>query len=105
MDGKKVLEEVGRGAGIYRSFLSGIPKKDFPNDQFVSNKHDVLAHCHMMLDEMDKFMAEGKMDKVFGRLEFIQGCLWSLGYYDLSELKNHYHLDLDSEEHIERGRE
>ncbi|MBI2062455.1 MAG: hypothetical protein HYT64_02085 [Candidatus Yanofskybacteria bacterium] len=103
MDREKVLKVIR----IYREHFkkSGIPKKDFPHDQLTNGNESVLAHCHGMLDEMEKFVAEGRMDKVFRWLGFVQGCLWSTGCYDLESLKNHNRPDSNNEEHIERGRE
>lgn len=91
MDGNKVLEVIG----IYRSFFekSGIPKKDFPHNQLTNTDENVLAHCHGMLDEMEQFVVKGRMEKVFRWLGFIQGCLWSTGYFTLDELKNHNRPD------------
>ena len=48
-----------------------------------------LTHCHSMIDEMRQFVAEGRMDKVFRWLGFIQGVLWVNGWYTLEELMNH----------------
>ena len=91
MDGKKVLEVIG----IYRNFFE---KLGIPNDKIVKTKRvyhsdNILAHCHGMLDEMEKFVAEGRIDKGFRWLGFIQGCLWSAGHYTLEELKNHNRSD------------
>lgn len=94
MDGKKVLEVIG----IYRAFFEKwhIPKNRFPHEKnLYSSRHQMLTHCHWMLDEMEKFVAEGRMEKVFRWLGFIQGCLWSTGYYTLDELKNHSRPDSD----------
>ncbi len=89
MDGKKVLQVIS----VYRTFFetSGIPKNNFPHDKPVKwyVEENVLAHCHGMLDEMEVFVAEGRMDKVFRWLGFIQGCLWTTGHYNLESLKNH----------------
>ena len=91
MDGKKVLEVVG----LYRRFLEewGVPKKDFPHDEPAPMGYNVLAHCHGMLDKMEKFVAEGRTEKVFRWLGFIQGCIWSTGHYTLEQLKNHNRPD------------
>lgn len=101
MDGKKVLEAIS----IYRKFFAGTPKTNFPHNRFVHTNYQALTHCHGMLDDMERFVAEGKMEKVFRWLGFIQGCLWSLGYYDLEELKSHNRPNTDSEDHITRGQE
>ncbi len=88
MDGKKVLEVIG----IYRNYFekSVIPKNRFPHDQLINTYNSkALSHCYWMLAEMEKFVAEGSMDKAFRWLGFIQGCFWSAGDYTLEELKNH----------------
>lgn len=107
MDGEKVLMVIS----IYRNYFekSGIPKKKFPEDQIINTYENpfqnTLAHCHGMLDEMEKFVAEGRMEKVFRWLGFIQGCLWSAGNYELKDLKNHSRPDPKrcSDELIKRG--
>ncbi|MEK7519908.1 MAG: hypothetical protein AAB581_01530, partial [Patescibacteria group bacterium] len=48
-----------------------------------------LAHCHSMLDKMVGFVHEGRMEKAFRWLGFIQGVLWTNRVYTLSDLKNH----------------
>lgn len=67
----------------------GIGKRKAPHDKWKKPEHEVLAHCHNMLDKMEGFVAEGRMEKAFRWLGFIQGCLWSFGEYSLEELKNH----------------
>ncbi len=88
----KVLEVID----VYRNHFEklGIPKLDAPHNQFMNRaSYNMLAHCHGMLDEMEKFVAEGRMEKAFRWLGFIQGCLWSAGLYTLEELKNHNRPD------------
>ena len=91
MDRRKVLEAIS----IYRKFFqdNGSGKIDFPHTVLVRFKWQVFAHCHGMLDKMQKFVAENRMDKVFRWLGFIQGCLWVTGAYTLEELKNHNRPD------------
>ena len=52
-----------------------------------------LEHCHTMLDQMEQFLKDGRRDKVFRWLGFLQGVLWSTGCYTLDELKNHNRPD------------
>lgn len=52
-----------------------------------------LAHCHQMLDQMETFVSEGRLEKCFRWLGFIQGALWALGAKNVSELKNHNRPD------------
>lgn len=67
----------------------GIGKIDFPHGEDPLLNQEVLAHCHGMLDKMVEFVREGRMDKVFRWLGFVQGCLWTSHRYTLDELMNH----------------
>lgn len=77
--------------GIYRKKFEelGVPKRKFLPNEFSKTDRDFLAHCHAMLDEMEVFIQEGRMEKVFRWLGFIQGCLWRIGIYNIEEMKNH----------------
>ncbi len=87
MDADKVREVIN----IYRKKFEelGVPKKSFPHDKAPIMKNEHLAHCHKMLGEMEIFVQENRMEKVFRWLGFIQGVLWSTGVYSIEELKNH----------------
>ena len=87
MTGEKVREALA----LYRKKFAelGIPKKSFPHNALPKSDSDFLAHCHKMLDEMEVFIDEARMDKVFRWLGFVQGCLWRAGVYTVEELKNH----------------
>lgn len=76
---------------IYRKKFEkmGISKQKSHLNSFPTSDKDFLAHCHGMLDEMEAFIQEGRMDKVFRWLGFIQGCLWTSGIYTIEEVKNH----------------
>ena len=92
MDDKKVLEVIA----IYREHLAGVHMTypiDYPHDERVTYRADILSHCHGMLDQMEEFVRQGRMEKAFRWLGFIQGCLWSQGCYVLEELKNHNRPD------------
>jgi hypothetical protein len=89
MNADKVREVLA----VYRKEFEGlgIPKKSFPHNKlpkFEFNR-EWLAHCHYMLDEIEGFIQEGRMEKVFRWLGFIQGCLWRSGVFTVEELKNH----------------
>ena len=84
-------DKVRETLAIYRKKFEemGIPKSQSPHSSFPTSDKDFLAHCHGMLDEMEVFIQEGRMDKVFRWLGFIQGCLWRIGVYTIEEMKNH----------------
>ncbi len=87
MTGNKVREVIV----LYRKKFEemGIPKKRSLRSSFPNSDNDFLAHCHSMLDEMEIFIQEGRMEKVFRWLGFIQGCLWKSSVYTIEEVKNH----------------
>lgn len=76
---------------VYRKKFEelNISPKEFPHDVTPASSEDALAHCHAMLDKMEIFLQEGRVDKVFRWLGFVQGCLWRSGICALEELENH----------------
>jgi len=96
MTPEKVLEVIG----VYRGFFEScdIPKTKLSEEEFdkfqtiglnEEAKKAIMAHCHQMLDTMEEFVRDGRMEKCFRWLGFIQGCLLSGGSFTLNELKNH----------------
>lgn len=93
MTGDKVREVLN----CYRNKFQemGIPQKRLsPKDPFPESNENMLAHCHAMLDEMESFIKDNRMEKVFRWLGFIQGCLWTTKIYTIEEVKNHNRPDL-----------
>ena len=87
MNARKVREVLV----IYRTKFEelGILPRKLPHNELPKTDNDCLAHCYGMLDEMEVFMQEGRMEKGFRWLGFIQGCLYTTGVYTLEEMKNH----------------
>ena len=87
MNADKVREVLA----VYRKKFEelNISKRQFPHNELPKSDNDFLAHCHRMLDEMEVFIRDGRMEKVFRWLGFIQGCLWKIGVYTIEEMKNH----------------
>jgi hypothetical protein len=87
MTGEKVLEAVG----VYRKWLEnrGIPKRRCDFDHAPLGTVDSLAHLHNMLDQIEEFVAEERMGKAFRWLGFLQGVMWSHGFFTLNELRHH----------------
>ncbi len=59
----------------------------------VYNDRVALAHCHQMLDKMEQFLNDGKIEKFMRWLGFIQGVLWRCHEFSLEELKSHNRPD------------
>ncbi|MEK7608615.1 MAG: hypothetical protein AAB495_03470 [Patescibacteria group bacterium] len=70
-------------------FATGIKAIDYSHDRIVDNPTRALEHCYGMLDQMVEFVRQGKLEKVFRWLGFLQGVLWSNGIYTLAALKDH----------------
>ena len=87
MDGPKILEVIN----IYRKHFAekGIVATHFPHTDRPNSEREILAHCHGMLDKMVGFVKEGRIEKAFRWLGFVQGCLWSTRQYSLEDLKSH----------------
>lgn len=97
MDRKKILEVIA----TYRKHLvegHGASKIDYPHGEKVYYKDQILGHCLGMLDQMEGFVEQGRVDKTFRWLGFIQGCLWSQTCYTLEELKEHNRPDLENKD-------
>lgn len=48
-----------------------------------------LDHLLAMLPKMESFIKEGRREKFFRWLGFMQGVLWSFGEFSLNELRDH----------------
>ena len=86
MDAEQLNEAIGK----LRSFFERkvIAKHDYPHNELIKGFPYGLEHCHSMLDKMEVFIKEDRLDKVNRWLGFIQGCLWMSGNHTLDSLKN-----------------
>lgn len=87
MDATKVREVLSTYRQRFE--VENVGKIDFPHGKMPRTLAEMLAHCHGMLEQMEVFITEGRMEKVMRWLGFIQGILWSNGWYCLEDLKNH----------------
>jgi len=87
MDGEKILEVTAK----YRKFFekNKVQCTSFPHPRKPKTNEEILRHCYGMLLDVEKFVREGRLEKAFRWLGFIQGCLWSVGSYSIYDLKNH----------------
>lgn len=92
MKAEKVLQLIALYRGKFEEL--GINRADYPHDEVLDSAENGLAHCHSMLDKMEGFTNEGRMDKVCRWLSFLQGFLWSQGIYTLTNLMNHNREDI-----------
>ena len=87
MTPEKILETIE----IYRKFFeeSGFKKVEHLHDELLTSNQAGFEHCYGMLDRMVRFVHEGRTEKAFRWLDFIQGFLWAHRIYTLAELKDH----------------
>ena len=53
----------------------------------------VILHLYRMIFEMRTFIREGRMEKVFRWLGFMQGALWVIGVFSIDEMRDHNRPD------------
>ncbi|MFA7194059.1 MAG: hypothetical protein WC087_04045 [Candidatus Paceibacterota bacterium] len=84
-------EKIQEAIEIYRAKFKelGVGKADYPHEDPLDCSEHGLEHCHAMLDKMEKFLTEDRIEKVFRWLGFLQGVLWSHKIYTLDDLKGH----------------
>jgi hypothetical protein len=88
---KQKLFEV---IALYEKFLINRGARSIKIDESVHpTQAAALDHALAMLPEMRMFIREGRIEKVFRWLGFIQGILWSFGEFSLNELKDHSRPD------------
>lgn len=52
------------------------PRKRLLPDAIPGTPAEFLGHCHAMLSDMNGFLAENRLDKLFRWIGFVDGCLW-----------------------------
>lgn len=62
----------------YEKFFSAVAPYD-----------EKIEHCAAMLPKMLTFINQYRMHKFYRWLGFIQGCLFSAGYFTIDELREH----------------
>ncbi len=87
MTGAKIVEVVE----LYRLKLVelGLEPVDFDHNTPSPPSDMALGHCLGMIPKMNDFVGEGRIEKAFRWLGFVQGVLWAHGIYTLEDLKNH----------------
>lgn len=90
MTEEKIQEVVAK----YRNILEA---GNYPKEKFLEHgtvcfhptAYRAFCHVHYMLDEIEKFLEEGRIEKANRWLGFIQGVFWTCGTFALYDLKNH----------------
>lgn len=59
------------------------------NNLTDTNTPSKIEHMQTMIPKMREFNSDGRRDKLMRWIGFMQGAFWSLGIYDLEDLKQH----------------
>ena len=84
MTDQKILEVLDR----YDKHLSHVLSQEATPDGYI-NKEEIPGHLKSMIPKIRGYLAEGRREKAFRWLGFMQGVLWRQGVYSLNDLKNH----------------
>ncbi len=87
MTGVKILEAVETYEQLFAE--RGMQRVKVSHDMVPQNAGEQLGHAYAMLPQLREFVAEGRLEKAFRWLGFIQGVLWANGVFVLEDLKNH----------------
>lgn len=97
MDADKIRQVLN----VYRVQLQNAGIKNpyrFPPGQEPQDRRQKLMHVAGLIDATEKLLDEGRLEKAFRWLGFIQGSLWVYGFYEIRDLKNHNRPDEDDQE-------
>ena len=78
----------------------GLKPMTIPHDKLMENGTLSLGHICGMLDKMIEFALDGKVDKAYRWLGFVQGVLWTNNIYSIDELKMHNTSEKEYEENL-----
>lgn len=67
----------------------GVIPAEYPSGVMCNAPSRGLAHCYIILDEIDTYVREGCMDDALLQLGFVQGCLWMCKVYTITEISEH----------------
>lgn len=103
MNAPKLIEVIE----IYRAKLAHIVpcKEAYPHDVLLRDEWSALKHARHCLDEIEAFVREGRLEKAFRWLGFVQGVLWACRVYDINELKSHNRPDDQEKEFFNPDRD
>lgn len=55
----------------------------------LQDMEPALPHLHWMCEEIQALVLSGQLDRAHRYLGFVQGVLWSMGQFSISEMADH----------------
>lgn len=90
----KDLMKADQYKGIIAFYRRVLQKADIEKVRMSTDDHpgtyeEILAHCNWMLDEMEEYLEDGRLEKVNRWLGWVQGVFFVCGIFTLDELRSH----------------
>lgn len=88
-------EKIAEALAFYKKHLQdrNVPVKQHLDWLLAVSEDDILTHCHWMIIQAEGFLVQGRREKAMRWLCFIQGCVFTLRCYCISEFKQHNRPD------------
>lgn len=87
----KVLEVCRMYRNKLSEYVDG--PEAYPHDTFMRSDVEGLRHAWRCIDQIEGFLAAGRVEKAHRWLGFVQGVLWSCRVYEINSLKGHNRPD------------
>ncbi len=97
MTGERIIQVVNFYGKILDRRHPQIRSLEFPENQriyFSESAELVIGHVRSMIPRIREFVEQGRIEKAFRWLGFVQCAFWGLGIFTLNELKNHNRPDI-----------
>lgn len=87
------LDKVKEISEVYRAKLNDkyryLQANKASETTYETIDRERIAHVLYMIDTIQEFCRDGRTEKAMRWLGFMQGVLWTIGVYNLENLKNH----------------
>ena len=81
-------EKVKSVVEYYRQQMHWIAPQEADKTKTITGE-GAAEHVRWMLDRIDEFVDEGRIEKAFRWLGFVQGVLWLDGRFSIDEMRHH----------------
>lgn len=87
-------EKIRKILDIYKEKFSNYSPQEYPYGELLPVNQDtaVPKHALAMIDKIEKFLKEDKMERALIWFGFIQCCVWTSRKYTVQDLKKHTRL-------------
>jgi hypothetical protein len=90
------IDKVRRVMKFYCAFLKELgvtPYRFIVEEHEPEGNQEKLMHLAGLIEDSENLLNEGRLEKAFRWLGFVQGALWILGFFKIKDLKSHSRPD------------